>query len=83
MKVSVITATWNSGKTVQDTIDAILRQQLSEGIELEHVIKDGSSQDDTVNIIKRNETSYAKAGKSLRWVSEKDEGIYDAMNKGG
>lgn len=82
MKVSVITATWNSGKTVQDTIDAVLRQWLPVGVELEHVIKDGGSKDDTVKIIKRNEPRYAEAGKSLRWVSEKDGGIYDAMNKG-
>ena len=82
MKVSVITATWNSGKTVQDTIDAVLRQWLPVGVELEHVIKDGGSKDDTVKIIKRNEPRYAEAGNSLRWVSEKDGGIYDAMNKG-
>ena len=82
MKVSVITATWNSGKTVQDTIDAVLRQWLPVGVELEHVIKDGGSKDDTVNIIENNEPRYAKTGKLLRWVSEKDCGIYDAMNKG-
>ncbi len=82
MKISVITATWNSGKTVQDTIDAVLRQRLPVGVELEHVIKDGGSKDDTVNIIENNEPRYAKTGKLLRWVSEKDCGIYDAMNKG-
>lgn len=82
MKISVITATWNSGKTVQDTIDAVLRQQLPVGVEVEHVLKDGGSKDDTVEIIKRNEPRYAECGKSLRWVSEKDGGIYDAMNKG-
>lgn len=82
MKISVITATWNSGKNVQDTIDAVLRQQLSVGVEVEHVLKDGGSKDDTVEIIKRNESRYAECGKSLRWVSEKDGGIYDAMNRG-
>lgn len=80
MKISVITATWNSGKTVQDTIDSVLRQRYQD---VEHVIKDGGSiKDDTVEIIKRNEPRYAECGKSLRWISEKDGGIYDAMNKG-
>lgn len=82
MKISVITATWNSGATVQDTIDSVLRQMeacRAIGVEVEHVIKDGGSKDDTVTIIQRNEARY---GGALRWVSERDGGIYDAMNKG-
>lgn len=80
MKISVITATWNSGKTVQDTIDSVLNQEYRE---VEHVIKDGgSAKDDTVAIIERNVPRYEECGKSIRWVSEKDGGIYDAMNKG-
>ena len=80
MKISVITATWNSGKTVQDTIDSVLKQRYRN---VEHVIKDGGSiKDDTVEIIKRNEPRYAECGKSVRWISEKDGGIYDAMNTG-
>lgn len=82
MKISVITATWNSGRTVQDTIDSVLRQMETcrdLGIEVEHVIKDGGSRDDTVDIIKRNEPRY---GGTLKWTSERDNGIYDAMNKG-
>lgn len=82
MKISVITATWNSGKTVQDTIDAVLRQKLENGTILEHVIKDGGSKDDTVEIIKRNKARYIECGKTLQWISERDGGIYDAMNKG-
>lgn len=76
MKISVITATWNSGKTVQGTIDSVLRQSYGD---VEHIIKDGGSKDDTVEIIKRNEPRYEGR---LKWVSERDCGIYDAMNKG-
>jgi glycosyltransferase involved in cell wall biosynthesis len=82
MKISIITATWNSGATIQDTIDSVLRQiEVCNpyGIEVEHIIKDGGSADDTINIIKQNEARYHE---NLRWVSEKDRGIYDAMNKG-
>lgn len=82
MKISIITATWNSGATVQDTIDSVIAQMercRALGVEVEHVIRDGGSKDDTVEIIRRNEPRY---GGALRWVSERDGGIYDAMNKG-
>lgn len=80
MKISIITATWNSGRTVQNTIDSVLRQTYGE---VEHVIKDGgSTKDDTVAIIERNAPRYAECGKSLKWMTERDGGIYDAMNKG-
>ena len=61
MKISVITATWNRAKTLQDTIDSFLRQVeacRNVGVELEHVIVDGLSSDDTVQIIQRNEPRY-------------------------
>ncbi|WP_300792606.1 glycosyltransferase family 2 protein [uncultured Bacteroides sp.] len=82
MKISVITATWNSAKTLQDTIDSVLKQIESckeHEIEIEHIIKDGGSYDGTIDIIKSNEHRYAGR---LRWISERDKGIYDAMNKG-
>lgn len=76
MKISVITATWNSGKTVQDTIDSFLRQTYTDK---EHVIKDGASKDDTLEIIQKNEARY---NGSLKLISDRDKGIYDAMNQG-
>lgn len=82
MKISIITATWNSGGTLQDTIDSVQRQMEDcrrDGVEVEHVIVDGGSTDDTIDIIRRNEGRY---NGNLRWISEKDQGIYDAMNKG-
>ena len=76
MKISIITATYNSGKTVRDTIESILRQTYTD---YEYIIKDGGSKDDTLDIVKE----YApRFGDRLKVVSEPDLGIYDAMNKG-
>lgn len=86
MKISVVTATWNSGKTIKDTIESVLHQKYTN---VEHIIKDGGSKDDTVAICedyKRRFYSSADAPgskiKTMKIVSEKDCGIYDAMNKG-
>lgn len=77
MKISIITATFNSEKTLQDTLDSVLRQDYRN---IEHIIIDGGSTDSTVDIIR----VYASktTSHSVKWVSEKDRGIYDAMNKG-
>ena len=82
MKISIITASWNSVRTIQDTIDSVLGQInvcRTAGVEVEHIIVDGGSKDGCVDIIKQNEPRY---NGMLKWVSEKDKGIYDAMNKG-
>lgn len=81
MKISVITATWNSGKTVRDTIHSVMSQSYDD---VEHVIKDGGSKDETVAIIKEYEKvlMVPGSGHTLQWTSESDGGIYDAMNKG-
>lgn len=76
MKISIITATWNSGKTVRDTIESVLRQSYQD---IEYIIIDGASKDNTVDIIREYEPRFN--GK-LKWKSEPDKGIYDAMNKG-
>ena len=77
MKISIITVTFNSEKTLQDTLDSVLRQDYRN---IEHIIIDGGSTDSTVDIIR----AYASktTSHSVKWVSEKDHGIYDAMNKG-
>ncbi len=51
MKVSIITATFNSEKTLQDTLDSVLRQDYRD---IEHIIVDGESTDSTVDIIQRS-----------------------------
>lgn len=82
MKISVITATWNSSVTLCDTMRSVVEQipALSElNAELEYIIIDGASNDGTVDIICEFESQF---GDCLKWISEPDKGIYDAMNKG-
>lgn len=76
MKISIITATYNSGATLRDTINSVLSQNYTDW---QHIIVDGGSKDNTVDIIKEMEPAYRGR---LKWISEKDKGLYDAMNKG-
>ena len=76
MKVSVITVTWNSGATLRDTLESVLRQTY---LDIEHIIVDGGSTDNTMELVREYEPRYHGR---LRYVSEPDKGIYDAMNKG-
>ncbi len=73
MKVSIITPTYNSEKTLRDTIESVARQTYRD---IEHIIIDGGSSDGTKKILKEYRQQLACI------VSEKDNGIYDAMNKG-
>lgn len=76
MLISIITATYNSGKTVRDTLESILNQTFQD---FEVIIKDGGSKDNTLDIC--NEYLEKFNGK-LRIISQPDKGIYDAMNQG-
>lgn len=76
MKISIITVTYNSEKTLKDTLESVLKQTYKD---YEHIIVDGLSKDNTIEIVKEYEKRYN--GK-LRYISEKDTGLYDAMNKG-
>lgn len=76
MKISLITVTFNSGKTLSTTLESVLNQS---NPNIEYIIVDGASKDNTIDIIKRFEPEFN--GK-LKWVSEPDKGLYDAMNKG-
>lgn len=73
MKISVITVCYNSAATVEETIRSVLAQSHPD---VEYIIIDGNSSDDTVNIIEQYRDRIAV------FVSEPDKGIYDAMNKG-
>lgn len=76
MRISIITATFNSGMTLRDTMRSVLSQSYPDW---EHIIVDGGSKDNTIGIIKEMEPEY---NGRLKWISEPDRGIYDAMNKG-
>jgi glycosyltransferase involved in cell wall biosynthesis len=71
MKFSIITPSFNQGKYIKDTIESILNQNYAD---FEHIIVDGGSTDNTLNVLK----SYPH----LKWISEKDKGPSDAINKG-
>ena len=73
MKVSIITITYNSESTLIDTIDSVLSQTYKD---IEYIIVDGGSTDSTLSIV------HSYKDKIAKFVSEKDNGLYDALNKG-
>lgn len=73
MKVSVITATYNSSQTIVDTVRSLEGQTYSD---IEYIIVDGASKDNTLQVIEQNCSRVSKI------ISEPDRGIYDALNKG-
>lgn len=72
MKISVITVCFNAVQTLEQTITSVLSQDYPD---FEYIVVDGGSKDGTVALLER----YAD---KIRYISEKDNGIYDAMNKG-
>lgn len=76
MKISLITVCYNSEKTIKDTLDSVFYQTYDN---YEYIIVDGKSTDKTLEILKNYEKKFK--GK-LKYISEKDKGLYDAMNKG-
>lgn len=79
MKISVVTVSFNSEKTIKDTLESVLQQSYEN---IEYIVVDGLSTDNTISIIKEYEASFKKTKKEFKWISEKDDGIYDAINKG-
>lgn len=76
MKISIVTVTYNSAATLRDTIESVLKQQYQD---YEYLVIDGGSKDNTVEIIQEYAPKFAGR---MRWVSEKDKGMYDGINKG-
>lgn len=76
MKISIITASYNSGKTIRHTVESVLRQTYPD---FEYIVVDGGSTDNSIDIVKEYQVAFKGR---LKWISEKDKGIYDAMNKG-
>ena len=75
MRVSIITVTFNAVTTLEETIKSVAVQRYKD---IEYIIVDGGSQDGTVNVVKK----YYREGIISKFVSEPDDGLYDAMNKG-
>ncbi|TXK29477.1 glycosyltransferase [Pontibacter qinzhouensis] len=73
MKISIITIVYNNKETIADAIESVLRQSYTD---IEYIVVDGLSTDGTVEVVKSYEDKIAK------FVSEKDKGLYDAINKG-
>ena len=73
MKISIITVCLNNAKTIEDAIKSVLAQSYDD---IEYIIIDGGSADETLSIIKKYENEIT------RYISEPDKGVYDALNKG-
>ena len=73
MKVTIITVTLNSAKFLEDCIRSVIEQDYND---IEHIVIDGGSTDDTLAIVEKYKDHI------YRWISEKDNGMYDAINKG-
>lgn len=73
LKISIITVTYNSAATLEQTILSVIEQSYQN---IEFIIVDGGSTDDTLKIVEKHKGNIAK------FVSEKDNGLYDALNKG-
>ena len=74
VKVTILTAALNSGATIKKTLESVRNQTFRD---FEHVVIDGGSRDETLEILKEYENTY-----NLTWISESDKGIADALNKG-
>jgi glycosyltransferase involved in cell wall biosynthesis len=76
LKISIITVCYNSASTIHHTIESVFKQTHDD---TEYIVIDGDSTDETVSIIKEYEPRFDGR---MRWMSEPDTGLYDAMNKG-
>lgn len=81
MKLSIVTINYNDAPGLAKTLKSVSDQHIPDGFELEHVVIDGASTDNSVEVV----TGYwlsVNGRYEVKWVSEKDKGIYNAMNKG-
>ena len=76
MKVSLITVCFRSAGVIRTALESVLAQK---GVDVDYIVVDGGSNDGTVEILKEYESKFAGR---MRWISERDEGMYDALNKG-
>ena len=83
MKITLITACYNSAETIGTAIESVLSQK---GVDVEYIVVDGGSKDGTLEVVKeyaaRPARSVRPASLAIKFISERDRGMYDAINKG-
>ena len=80
MRITIITACYNSAGTLATAMESVLTQQ---GIDIEYIVVDGGSADGTTDLLRAYESKFAATGRiAFRWFSARDRGMYDAINKG-
>ena len=79
MKISLITACYNSAGTIRTSMESVFAQR---GVDVEYIVVDGGSTDGTVEIVEEFSRKEHKDGFAFKWISERDRGMYDAINKG-
>ena len=79
MKITIITANFNREKTLARTIESVLNQTHNQ---VEYIIIDGKSSDSSLEIIESYREKFKEKGYEYKYISERDSGIYNAMNKG-
>ena len=79
IKVSIVTVCYNSEKTIERTLQSVLNQTYPN---IEYIIVDGKSNDSTLDVITGYQKKFEEKKIEYKYISEKDEGMYDAMNKG-
>lgn len=77
--LSIITVCYNEESTINETIESVLKYP---SLNYEYIIVDGNSTDSTLSSLKRYESIFTERGINFKWISEADNGVYDAMNKG-
>lgn len=80
--LSIITINRNNAEGLRKTIESVLSQDVSDKTQVEYIIIDGASTDNSVEIIKSFENNQSNKFQITKWISEPDSGIYNAMNKG-
>ena len=80
MKISLITASYNSAGTIGTAMESVLSQK---GVDVEYIVVDGGSKDGTVEIAREYSARPTRSARlTFKWISERDRGMYDAINKG-
>lgn len=78
MKISILSTFYNDREMLKRVMDSVLMQTC---MNLEHIIVDAASSDGSIQLIREYEEKYVQAGKTLKWISEPDKGIYYGFNK--